>query len=632
MDPWEHKDEGHERAVMKGLNALRDKKLLFDITLIAEGKEFKAHKAVLASCSEYFRAMFTDEMKECKLDVITLNGVSAPGLAAIVDFAYTAKLKLDVGNIQDVLSTASHTQVISIIESCATYLERFLDFENCIDVATISETYFLQHLKKKAYICIGKHFMNLTCSEQFLNMPTLNLVYLLECNYPIRCSEEDILNAVLNWVEYKESERMAQAGQVLRHINFQNIAVHSLSATLQLDIFQRIVQEHPFIETELFCGTLDNKSETLAKTLMNKRGFEKTIVTIGGFDPNHGLNNRLSYFHTNDKKWKKLSAVPHLQQTDFGVAVLNNELYIAGGNYHQGIQDDCAHSFLFKYNPATDKWTTLSSMLRPRCKFYLGVVGNKLYACAGLIDLTELEGVNPDISTASQMSPCEVYDPETDKWSFICEIDSKESYNNFPGVVHGHNIYISGGMWTHETPMASDYDDVEYLVTEILLKLDTRNNQWEIKESMPTERVGHMMEIFQDKIIVAGGWKYINPDLDDDREIIKTVDMYDIKIDQWITINQQTLPKYHAGAALIGSRIFIIGGFESFDKKTAMRQTNRIAVYNAKENIWEEDQWFPFEIWEHMCCTLEVPMCREDLHLPITTGTPLSMKLMYPSG
>jgi hypothetical protein len=45
----------HGNQVLTGLQSLRKKRQLFDVTLVAEGQKFKAHRVVLASCCDYFR-------------------------------------------------------------------------------------------------------------------------------------------------------------------------------------------------------------------------------------------------------------------------------------------------------------------------------------------------------------------------------------------------------------------------------------------------------------------------------------------------------------------------------------------------------------------------------------------------
>lgn len=68
----------------------------------------------MVACSDYFRAMLTGSMKESKGSHSVLQGVSAAGLKAIVEFAYTGKLYLTLENLEDVLSAASHLQVNKI--------------------------------------------------------------------------------------------------------------------------------------------------------------------------------------------------------------------------------------------------------------------------------------------------------------------------------------------------------------------------------------------------------------------------------------------------------------------------------------------------------------------------------------
>jgi len=67
--------------------------------------------------------MFTTEVKESRQKEITLEGVSANGMQFLLDYAYTSRLALNLANIQDVLSAASHVQVNTIVEACSNYLQ-----------------------------------------------------------------------------------------------------------------------------------------------------------------------------------------------------------------------------------------------------------------------------------------------------------------------------------------------------------------------------------------------------------------------------------------------------------------------------------------------------------------------------
>ena len=95
---------------------------------------------VLASCSDYFRAMLTppniitedsnpdgqlpmlEQRRSQPLEVF-LAGVSAAGVKYLLDFIYTSKLALSLANIQDVLSAASYLQVLQVVEACSNYLQ-----------------------------------------------------------------------------------------------------------------------------------------------------------------------------------------------------------------------------------------------------------------------------------------------------------------------------------------------------------------------------------------------------------------------------------------------------------------------------------------------------------------------------
>lgn len=103
----------HSQQVLEQLNQQRQLGLLCDCTFVVDGVDFKAHKAVLAACSEYFKMLFVDQK-----DVVHLDISNAAGLGQVLEFMYTAKLSLSSENVDDVLAVASFLQMQDIITAC----------------------------------------------------------------------------------------------------------------------------------------------------------------------------------------------------------------------------------------------------------------------------------------------------------------------------------------------------------------------------------------------------------------------------------------------------------------------------------------------------------------------------------
>lgn len=103
----------HSQHVLEQLNQQRQLGLLCDCTFVVDGVDFKAHKAVLAACSEYFKMLFVDQK-----DVVHLDISNAAGLGQVLEFMYTAKLSLSAENVDDVLAVASFLQMQDIITAC----------------------------------------------------------------------------------------------------------------------------------------------------------------------------------------------------------------------------------------------------------------------------------------------------------------------------------------------------------------------------------------------------------------------------------------------------------------------------------------------------------------------------------
>ncbi|KAI8506323.1 Kelch repeat and BTB domain-containing protein 8 [Branchiostoma belcheri] len=104
------RDPVHASSVLRELNSLRKEAELTDVVLEVDGKSFPCHRAVLASCSPYFRAMFTSSYSEARQDRITIQDVSEVAMATILDYAYTGCLETEPDQVQAVMSAAGLLQ------------------------------------------------------------------------------------------------------------------------------------------------------------------------------------------------------------------------------------------------------------------------------------------------------------------------------------------------------------------------------------------------------------------------------------------------------------------------------------------------------------------------------------------
>ncbi|XP_075183540.1 zinc finger and BTB domain-containing protein 17 isoform X1 [Anomaloglossus baeobatrachus] len=103
----------HCQLVLEQLNQQRQLGLLCDCTFVVDGIDFKAHKAVLAACSQYFRMLFVEQK-----DVVHLDISNAAGLGQVLEFMYTARLNLTRENVEDVLAVAGFLQMQEIVNAC----------------------------------------------------------------------------------------------------------------------------------------------------------------------------------------------------------------------------------------------------------------------------------------------------------------------------------------------------------------------------------------------------------------------------------------------------------------------------------------------------------------------------------
>ncbi|KAM7398085.1 hypothetical protein PAMA_006114 [Pampus argenteus] len=111
----------HSSHVLRCLNDQRCRDTLCDVTVVVEGQSFRAHRSVLASCSEYFTHRISSQTQHGA--IITLpSEVTVGGFEPLLKFAYTSKLLFGKDNVLEIQNSASILGFRDLDEACFDFL------------------------------------------------------------------------------------------------------------------------------------------------------------------------------------------------------------------------------------------------------------------------------------------------------------------------------------------------------------------------------------------------------------------------------------------------------------------------------------------------------------------------------
>ncbi|KAM8952718.1 myoneurin [Pelodytes ibericus] len=105
----------HCKQLLDKLNRQREAGFLCDCTVFIGEFQFKAHRNVLASFSEYFSTLFKDALDSIVLDK---EQVTAPGFQTLLDFIYSGDIHFKSCDIEEIHQAAEHLKLEEVVSLC----------------------------------------------------------------------------------------------------------------------------------------------------------------------------------------------------------------------------------------------------------------------------------------------------------------------------------------------------------------------------------------------------------------------------------------------------------------------------------------------------------------------------------
>ncbi|KAM6930395.1 kelch-like protein 22 isoform 1-T1 [Xenentodon cancila] len=568
----------HFRSLVDGLLALRQEGVLFDVVLVVEGRHIHAHRILLAASCHYFRGMFAGGLREMKQKEIPIHGVSYMAMKKILDYIYTSEIELDLECVQEVLIAATLVQLENVIGFCCDFLFSWLDESNIIEVYHLADLYGLQQLKAMVHSYILRNIETLSRTEMYRRLPPEEVFRALSSDELQVTSENEVYEAALH---YHYSPEEVETDQVYLQVSAKD-NLKMLDAVrfclIERQVLQRLhgrLNQCPLkdsVSAALRYHEQELRQPVLQSPLTQPRSTFHCILSFGGMFSSSSFSNSdrlFQVFHPSWGEWRTLTEPHTPRMSNQGVAVLNNFVYLIGGDKNtSGFR---AENRCWRYDPRHNSWCSIQPLQQQHADHCVCVVGSHIYAIGGRDYSNELDSV-------------ERYDPHTNTWEFVSPL-KREVYAHAGAVVDG-KIYITCGR-----------RGMAYLKETYCF--DPAANDWTACAEGPVERAWHGMAAVNGHVYVIGG---SNDERGYRRDVLK-VACFDPAVNCWSLM--ASLPAGHGepGVAVLDGRIYILGG-RSHDRGNRMKY---IHVYNPDSDEWETETEFKERVSGLAACVALMP-------------------------
>uniref|UniRef100_A0A8U8BND6 Uncharacterized protein n=1 Tax=Geospiza parvula TaxID=87175 RepID=A0A8U8BND6_GEOPR len=518
-----HNSKRHYHDAFVCMNRMRQRGLLCDIVLHVATKEIKAHKVVLASCSPYFHAMFTNEMSESRQTHVTLHDIDPQALEQLVQYAYTAEIVVGEGNVQTLLPAASLLQLNGVRDACCKFLLSQLDPSNCLGIRGFADTHSCSDLLKSAHKYVLQHFVEVSKTEEFMLLPLKQVLDLISSDSLNVPSEEEVYRAVLSWVKHDVDSRRQHVPRLMKCVRLPLLSRDFLMSHVDTEL---LVRHHFGCGPEL----LDpNKRDVLNSNTGPPRAGGGSLFAIHG---------DCEAYDTRTDRWHMVASMS-TRRARVGVAAIGNKLYAVGG--YDGTSDLAT---VESYDPVTNSWQPEVSMGTRRSCLGVAALHGLLYAAGGY-------------DGASCLNSAERYDPLTGTWTSIAAMSTRRRYVRV-ATLEG-NLYAVGG-----------YDSSSHLAT--VEKYEPQVNTWSPIANMLSRRSSAGVAVLEGMLYVAGG--------NDGTSCLNSVERYNPKSNTWESVAPMNIRRSTHDLVAMDGWLYAVGGNDGSSS------LNSIEKYNPRTNKW----------------------------------------------
>ena len=537
----------YRQEFVQRLDIMRTNESSCDVTITVKGKEFKAHKAVLAAASPFFLTLLTSDMREINEQVIRieLEETTASVMEDVLKYIYTGNVAIAEERAHNLMATADYLLLPSLKTMVGNFLKEITTIQNCVFNYYFAEKYQCIQLNEKSREVINSYFSVVMETEDFLNLDVKQVMEWMSSNDVTVNAEEEVFKGIVKWVSHKKSEREGHFPELLRQIRLTSVS-HDfvLNELMREELFTKDTEFGLNFVIDAMKLMMSADNEELNQ--QPRRCLEKHkdgIFVCGG-------RKALCYFPEQDM-WYRLADTPFHYQSHT-LTQYKGKIYLFDNEVHT-LGESQVTEF---YTPAANSWGAIQR--------------------APVYSFTSCTVLNGDLyATYFSFFERRIYRYEEEKnWWHEMDAPPTCTQQESPCVVASEQfLYVIGGRLLTKS------------VSSAATRFDSTNNSWEEVANINDGRSNAFGAAMKGKVFIAGG-------LQTDWSGISTCEVYSPSTNEWQLMPNLKVPRFAASMVCFKEKLYVVGGFTLSERNRRIRALT-IEEFDSERNEWKEKSAIP---------------------------------------
>ena len=493
----------YSARIAKTFQQLRLDDEITDFTIHSGKQSFNCHRVILAGSSPVLQAMVRSGMTEASENKANIDTIPPSVMQLVMDYVYTGEVVVPHEHLQETIKAADYLQLMELKEICLSDADTALKPSNIVSWYKLADRLEIEKLRSKCAEVMSSSLAEISRFTEFQELEFAEVSSFMSSAQETDADPDDLLEASMEWINYKPSQRVDCMEEVLQKIQLLECSVECLEN--EMEIHEALLVSCPLAYRVISKALLQiAKKGVVRKKRGAKRKAQVMFVVLGG---QHGWRagdlNKVCWELNASLQLEELCSIPE-HPFRFGVCKIPDGFVLTGG------QEGCTLCSMFVLS--THSWKQLQALKVKRHAHGSIFMTGKIFVFGGYTS-----------------NECSVHSLALDgnKWTEEAELPNAVAH---PEVVSVENSIFLLDVYSNK-----------------LLHMDTETKTWYFRKRAPgSVSAGARMVVVQGQILVAGG--------------NKTTAQYDPKTDTWCTLNSPTLK--HEFGALVGldKKLYLIGG------------------------------------------------------------------------